>query len=62
MTTNRNADGVSRALRNIREYGEAHRQPTPITVRPEAAPLQETTLQDAPGEAAGDPVGVTLAE
>jgi hypothetical protein len=61
MTT-RNAEAVSRALRNIREFGESHREPVPSAARPEAALPQEPASQEAPGEAAGSSVGLDHAE
>lgn len=63
MTMKSDPAAVSRALRNIREFGETHSHlpDSQSTARAVPAP-QETTSQEAPGEAASESVGQDHAE
>jgi hypothetical protein len=61
MTT-RNAEAVSRALRNIREFGETHSHPVSKPTPSAVTAPRETTSQEGPGEAASESVGLDHAE
>ena len=61
MTT-RNAEAVARALGKIREFGETHSHPVSKPTPPAVTAPQETTSQEAPGEAASELVGLDHAE
>jgi hypothetical protein len=51
MTNFRDSAAVSRALRNIREFGETHSHPVSKPTQPAAPQPQETASQEAPGGA-----------